>query len=170
MAGLNPAEAAQHLLWMMVAMMAGFFMLGAISGRVQRLWKIHPTTFGALAMTVYIALQLVMASGWSAQPMLLMLAFSFFATAGILPYAGLTQAFPAELSGRVNTCLNLFVFASAFSIQWGLGEIINLWPTTATGYDPEGYGAALGSLAVLQVLGLLWYVVSRMRLKKSGRG
>ena len=36
-------------------------------------------------MAVFIVLQLLIALGWTAQPMLLMTAFSFFATAGILP-------------------------------------------------------------------------------------
>lgn len=167
-AGLDADAAARHLLWMMVAMMAGFFMLGAISERITRLWNIRPTTLGVLAMTVFVGLQATMASGWTARPLLLMVAFSFFATAGILPYAGLSQTFPAELSGRANTSLNLLVFVGAFSIQWGLGEIINLWPATATGYAPEGYRAALGSLAALQILGLLWYAVLRFRMRKTG--
>ena len=88
-----------------------------------------------------------------------MVSFSFFATAGILPYAGLAQTFPKELSGRVSTSLNLTVFLGAFMVQWGLGEIINLWPSGETGYHPESYGVAFGSLAVLQTLGLVWFLV-----------
>ena len=110
-------------------------------------------------MSVFIVLQLLMALGWTAQPMLLMTAFSFFATAGILPYAGLSQIFPKALSGRVSTSLNLTVFLGAFAVQWGLGEIISLWPTEGKGYAPESYGTAFGSLAALQLFGLLWFIV-----------
>ena len=159
-AGLSETECARHLMWMMFAMMAGFLSLGAISTSIWRLWKIPPTTTGVAAMAMFILLQLLMALGWTAQPMLLMTAFSFFASAGILPYAGLSQKFPSELSGRVITSLNLMVFTGAFSVQWGLGEIINLWPATETGYAPESYTIALGSLTALQVLGLIcWFVV-----------
>ncbi len=158
-AGLDEAECANHLMWMMAAMMAGFFLLGLLSERLYQARKISPVTVGVSAMAVFIVLQLLMALGWTAQPMLLMTAFSFFATAGILPYAGLSQIFPKDLSGRVSTSLNLTVFLGAFAVQWGLGEIINLWPTEGKGYAPESYGAAFGSLALLQLFGLLWFIV-----------
>ena len=157
-AGLDEAECANHLMWMMAAMMAGFFLLGLLSERLYHARKISPVTVGVSAMAVFIVLQLLMALGWTAQPMLLMTAFSFFATAGILPYAGLSQIFPKDLSGRVSTSLNLTVFLGAFAVQWGLGEIISLWPTEGKGYAPESYGAAFGSLAVLQLFGLLWFI------------
>ena len=158
-AGLDEAECANHLMWMMAAMMAGFFLLGLLSERLYQARKISPVTVGVSAMAVFIVLQLLMALGWTAQPMLLMTAFSFFATAGILPYAGLSQIFPKALSGRVSTSLNLTVFLGAFAVQWGLGEIINLWPSEGKGYAPESYGAAFGSLAVLQLCGLLWFIL-----------
>ena len=158
-AGLDEAECANHLMWMMAAMMAGFFLLGLLSERLYQARKISPVTVGVSAMSVFIVLQLLMALGWTAQPMLLMTAFSFFATAGILPYAGLSQIFPKDLSGRVSTSLNLTVFLGAFAVQWGLGEIISLWPSEGKGYAPESYGAAFGSLAVLQLFGLLWFIV-----------
>ena len=158
-AGLDEAECANHLMWMMAAMMAGFFLLGLLSERLYQARKISPVTVGVSAMSVFIVLQLLMALGWTAQPMLLMTAFSFFATAGILPYAGLSQIFPKDLSGRVSTSLNLTVFLGAFAVQWGLGEIINLWSSEGKGYAPESYGAAFGSLALLQLSGLLWFIV-----------
>ena len=157
-AGLDEAECANHLMWMMAAMMAGFFLLGLLSERLYQARKISPVTVGVSAMAVFIVLQLLMAVGWTAQPMLLMTAFSFFATAGILPYAGLSQIFPKALSGRVSTSLNLTVFLGAFAVQWGLGEIISLWPTQGKGYAPESYGAAFGSLAAFQLFGLLWFI------------
>ena len=166
-AGLDEAECANHLMWMMAAMMAGFFLLGLLSERLYRTLKISPVTVGVSAMAVFVMLQLLMALGWTAQPMLLMTAFSFFATAGILPYAGLSQIFPKALSGRVSTSLNLTVFLGAFAVQWGLGEIINLWPTQGKGYAPESYGAAFGSLALLQLSGLLWFIVLNAMKNKA---
>ena len=166
-AGLDEAECANHLMWMMAAMMAGFFLLGLLSERLYQARKISPVTVGVSAMAVFIVLQLLMALGWTAQPMLLMTAFSFFATAGILPYAGLSQIFPKDLSGRVSTSLNLTVFLGAFAVQWGLGEIISLWPTQGKGYAPESYGAAFGSLAVLQLFGLLWFIVLNAMKNKA---
>ena len=166
-AGLDEAECANHLMWMMAAMMAGFFLLGLLSERLYHARKISPVTVGVSAMAVFIVLQLLIALGWTVQPMLLMTAFSFFATAGILPYAGLSQIFPKALSGRVSTSLNLTVFLGAFAVQWGLGEIISLWPPQGKGYAPESYGAAFGSLAVLQLSGLLWFIVLNAMKNKA---
>ncbi len=163
-AGLDESACARQLMWMMAAMMAGFFFLGLLSERLSRTRNISPVVVGVVAMGFFIVLQLLMALGWTAQPMLLMTSFSFFATAGILPYAGLSQTFPKELSGRVSTSLNLTVFLGAFLVQWGLGEIINLWPSGETGYHPESYVAAFGSLAALQSFGLLWFFVLRKPL------
>ena len=93
-AGLDESACARQLMWMMAAMMAGFFFLGLLSERLSRTRNISPVVVGVVAMGFFIVLQLLMALGWTAQPMLLMTSFSFFATAGILPYAGLSQTFP----------------------------------------------------------------------------
>ena len=66
------------------------------------------------------------------------------------------------MAGRVVTGLNVFTFGSAFLGQWGMGVIINQWPTSASGgYAVEGYQAAFIVMAVLQVLTLIWFLVYR---------
>ena len=97
---------------------------------------------------------------------MLWLLFGFFGTAGILAYAVLSQSFPTHLSGRVNTALNLLVFVAAFAAQWGIGSIIELWPTTVDGgYAPAGYQAAFGIMLVLQTLALIWFFLAGRKLK-----
>ncbi|MGD8257828.1 MAG: hypothetical protein PVH56_09695, partial [Desulfobacterales bacterium] len=77
-----------------------------------------------------------------------------------IPYAVLSQSFPLHLSGRVNTGVNLQVFIAAFSAQWGIGAIINLWPIAGDGgYSPAGYQAAFATMLCLQLLSLLWFIV-----------
>jgi small-conductance mechanosensitive channel len=84
--------------------------------------------------------------------------FGFFGTSGIICYAVLSQNFPEQLTGRVNTALNLMVFVVAFMAQWGMGAVIELWPLTALGgYDPAGYRVAFGGMLVLQILALIWF-------------
>ena len=94
------------------------------------------------------------------------LVFGFSGTAGVLPYAALSQAFPKKLAGRVNTGINLIVFVFAFIGQWVAGAIIDLWPVTDTGsYAPEGFQTAFGVFLALQVLGIAWYFLkSRIRV------
>ena len=55
----------------------------------------------------------------------------------------------------------------AFIIQWGVGAIIELWPTTETGYDPASYQVAIGVLVLMQAAGLVWYLFSQQLIKKQ---
>ena len=55
-----------------------------------------------------------------------------------------------------------------FAVQFGFGWILDLWGSDAAGaYPAEAYGAALGTLLVLQGAALLWFVDLTRRL---GRG
>ena len=61
----------------------------------------------------------------------------------------------------VDQCFGIFLG------QWGTGVILNLWPASATGYDPRGYSYALGGLWIIQLLGLLWLWRGRTLLEKD---
>ncbi len=160
-AGLEPDAAANVLFWMMVAMTAGFLTLGVVTERIAAAGWAKPMTMGVGLMTAFVVVQLPVVLEWTAMPLLLLALYSFFSTSGIIPFSALPQQFPKHLAGRVITLVNVMVFASAFAIQWGIGAIIDLWPTTASGnYNPLGYQAAFGMLLVSQVLGLGWYLLS----------
>ena len=73
----------------------------------------------------------------------------------------LPRAFPSALAGRVVTAINLLVFVGAFAFQWGIGEVIDLWPPTEGGYAPEAYRVAFGILLALELLSLGWFFVAR---------
>ena len=80
----------------------------------------------------------------------------FCGTGSTLAHAIATRRFPREMAGRVNTALNTFTFFGVFIGQWASGAIINLWPPTATGYDPQAYLYAFGTLWIVQAAGLAW--------------
>ena len=63
--------------------------------------------------------------------------------------------------------MNVQVFMWAFIIQWGIGAIIELWPTTEIGYDPTSYQVAIGVLVLMQTAGLVWYLLSQQIIKKQ---
>lgn len=164
-AGFDRAEVAGMLLLIAVAMIAGFLVMGTLADRLGRA-GVPPLYVGIAGMTAFAAVQAVIVLQWSAlspgavAPM--WMAFGFFGTSGIIPYAALSQRFPPHLSGRVNTGLNVLVFVGAFAAQWGIGAIINLWPETAAGtYDPAGYHTAFGVMLGLQLVALTWFVLFR---------
>lgn len=74
-----------------------------------------------------------------------------------LSYPLLTSEFPAELAGRLNTALNLAVFAGGFVIQWGFGLIVD-----AVGLlgHPEATGlrVAYAVWMSMQAAGFAWLV------------
>jgi len=158
-AGLDRDQVATHLLLIAASMVAGFISMGIIADKLRR-FDIKPTSVAITGMFVFITIQVLITYQLVDAILPLWMLFGFFATTGILPYAALSQKFPLNLAGRVNTGLNLLVFISAFAFQWGSGVIIGLWPKTAMGnYAPEGYQAAFGVILGLQVLGLLWLVI-----------
>lgn len=160
-AGLARAEVAEYLFLIAAAMVAGFLSMGSLTYRLSR-FGIRPLTVAVVGMGLFMLAQLALTLQWTALSLPLWLVFGFFGTSGILPYAVLSQHFPAALAGRVNTAVNLLVFVAAFVAQWGMGAVINHWPT-ATGYSPQGYQVAFALVLGLQVLALLWLLAGVRR-------
>ena len=167
-ASYNRMEVANTLMGISIAMIAGYFILGAVAERLSAK-GIRPMTVAATGMLVFLFVQALLVMrlvNWSFS---LWLFFGFFGTACILPYAELSQRFPKHMIGRVNTSLNLLVFVAAFSSQWAIGVIINLWEQLPDGgYNPAGYSTGFAIVAVLQLLSALWYFWSRINHQTEG--
>ena len=141
-------------------MVGGFLGLGQLAYRLTR-WGIPPIAVAAAGMALFMLIQLAVLCGFGS-PMVWVL-FGFFGTSGVLNYAILSQAFPPDLAGRVNTALNLLVFVLAFAAQWGMGVMINRWPMAGGGYAASGYQLAFGLALVLQLISWLWLLAGRPR-------
>lgn len=156
-AGYERLAVANVLMGVAAAMVLGYFGFGLVAAALGRR-GIPSRRVAAAGMTAFLGVQLLLIiqpAGWGVT---LWLMFGVFGTACILPYAVLSQQFPREWAGRVNTGLNLLVFLAAFVAQWGVGAIIGQWPATAGGgYDPAGYRWGLALLAGMQVLGAGWF-------------
>jgi predicted MFS family arabinose efflux permease len=167
MAGYDRMAVANTLMGVSVAMIAGYFIFGAIAGRLATR-GIRPISVAAFGMIIFLIIQVSMVLQFTAVTFPLWLLFGFFGTACILPYAELSQCFPKHLAGRVNTGLNLLVFVSAFMGQWVIGLIIDLWPqSTSGGYSAIGYSTGFGLVATLQLLAAAWFYMSRSRQRNS---
>lgn len=159
-AGLPKTVAADYLFWTAAAMVGGFLGLGQLAYRLTR-WGIPPIAVAAAGMALFMLIQLAVLCGFG-WPVVWVL-FGFFGTSGVLNYAILSQAFPPDLAGRVNTALNLLVFVLAFAAQWGMGVMINRWPVAGGGYAASGYQLAFGLALVLQLISWLWLLAGRPR-------
>jgi predicted MFS family arabinose efflux permease len=159
-AGFERFAVANTLLGISLAMIFGYFGFGTLAAVLGR--RGVPTArVAAAGMSAFLGGQLLLILQPIGLAVPLWLLFGFCGTAGILPYAVLSQQFPPHLAGRVNTGLNLLVFLAAFAAQWGVGVIVWLWPEGATGgYAATGYAWGFGMLAGLQALAALWFGVS----------
>ncbi len=167
-AGYERTEIAQVLLLVAVAMTAGYLLLGILANRLNRLgWS--PAVVAALGMLVFMLVQAWIVSGRVANARLAWMLFGFFGTSGILCYADLSQRFAWRLAGRVNTGLNLMVFIVAFTAQWGIGAVIDIWPSTRTGYAVAGYQAGFGLMLGLQALAVVWFLLAGWRWRRAVR-
>jgi MFS family permease len=143
------------------AMIAGFLLIGGIAERLTRL-GIKPATVALCSLSVFVALQIPIILEWTSITVPVFIGYGFFGSAGIVTYAALSQQFPPELAGRVNTSINLLVFVAIFATQWAIGAILDQWPQTAGGgYAPEGYRTAFTTLFIIEAIAIVWAIISR---------
>jgi sugar phosphate permease len=167
-AGYDRHQVAGTLLLVAVAMVSGFILLGTAAERLSRK-GVRPLVVAATGMAIFMSILLLIILEIKSAAMVLWCLFGFFGTSGILPYAVLSQSFPPQLSGRVNTAVNLLVFVTAFMAQWGIGSVIELWPaSTAGGYAPAGYRSAFSIMLVAQGLTFLWFMTASGMLRRRG--
>jgi len=156
-AGYDGQARANTLLLYTLSMMAGSLVIGAASSRAKA--RGHSA---ALVPLVCIAGQLVAQTGLALQPAapaaitILWMLFAFCAAGAAPGYVAVGQMFPPEQMGRVATGVNMLTLSGAFLLQAAVGGILDFWPrTTAGGWDPAGYSAALTlSIVVQAVLGM----------------
>ena len=153
-----PRSAAAEVLFLMgLAMLLGFLFVALASVPLARrgISPMQLLTGGmGLALVVELAIIAELAPPWLLWP-LLGLSFSL----GNLAYSQLAGRFPLHLAGRVNTALNVLMFAGAFGLQWGFGAAIDTVAATGT-TRPEAFRITLGALLLAQTLTFLWFLRS----------
>jgi predicted MFS family arabinose efflux permease len=160
------AETAANTLGLLAGVMIVAFILNGLLVERLHLRGVEPLHLAVAGMTAFILVQVLVIIGPGQHVTAVWLLFGYFGTTGILPYAVLPQRFPRALAGRVITAINLMVFVAAFAGQWGIGAVIELWPSTVTGgYQPAAYRAAFAVMLAAQVVSLLWYALAGWRAR-----
>lgn len=149
-------EIAHHLLLAAIGMVAGHMTMGNLASRLERT-GIAPSYLVGIGVGIAILVHALLAVGYLGMQSVIWLLFGFLGTAGTVNFAILSQAFPVSMVGRANTALNLMIFVASFLVQWGIGIVINFYPTGGGSYAPEGYTVAFGVSAVMQVAALFWF-------------
>lgn len=163
--GLDPIAVGNLLLLLSLGALVGFFTTGWIAdrvGAVPTILALGTAFVFALAVLAWGGAKL----GYAALAATLF-AFGFFGTVGVILLAYARLAFPASLTGRATTAVNLFGIGGTFLMQWGMGAVIGRYPRTDGAYPPEAFGAAFGAAAVLGALALAAFALGR-RFDRKG--
>jgi len=155
-AGLGPEDRAPILLVIATSIIAGHLLGGvAVAPLVKR--GIDMRRILAAFFLAFIVVEFPLAFGTTRLLSALWFLFTLFGCATIFAYTIMTQAFPAGMAGRVNTTLNLAVFAGAFALQAVVGWAI-LGVQAVTDWDPgTAHRAVIAGLMAMQALALAWY-------------
>jgi predicted MFS family arabinose efflux permease len=160
-AGFDQDGVATSLFLFNIGFFCGVLGSGALADLLQRR-GIAPIRSVTAMISCTIAVELLFAAEATSIAPALCFAFGLFGSATTLVYAVYGQHFAPSLAGRVNTAQNLTSFATAFVVQWGIGEIVGRWPTLAPGhYDPAGHRAAMLVVMSLSVLAFAYFLWSR---------
>lgn len=159
-AGYSAAEVARGLMTVNIAMIVGYLGFGrAADARARGGRGVLPLLGGGLACAS-ICLGLL-TLGTRTGALALWCGFIGGSTSIVLAFSLLSRRYPKDLVGRANTGVNVFGFSGMFLGQWGIGAVLDLWPQSASGYDPTAYHWALGIAWALQVAGLAWLWIGR---------
>lgn len=162
--GLDAAGSARGLFVVNLAMLVAFASLGALVPRLAAQgWNAQRLIGWACPISTAL-LFTVAALGPEAGPVIMAL-WCVSCVALSLSQPALGQAFPAHLVGRALSAFNLVIFLGVFSVQWGLGLIIDM--LAAQGWQRlQTFQGAFAALAGCCGLSYLWF----LRANPAGRG
>ena len=154
--------AAQHLLVMGSATLAGYVGLGLFATRLARhgIATRHLFAAGFGLSILALALIVLRAIPFTYLPWAL---YGFGAAVNVLGFTVLSEGFPRELTARANTALNLLLFGGSFSAQWGIGLLVDA-ARSALGVDTaDGLRLAFALVLVLDLAAFAWLLLGWRR-------
>jgi len=159
---LSRHQAAEVLFALNLAMLVSHLGIATFATRLARA-GIRPQALLVGGYGLALAAQAAMVAGL--QPAVLMwFVYGVGVSGGSLAYALLAGHFDPALSGRVTTALNLLAFVGAFSLQWGLGVLIDA--LTASGLSTaSAYRSTFAALLVVQLASYAWFLLEGRRSK-----
>jgi sugar phosphate permease len=160
--GFDHHSRATQMFLMAVGLSLGALLLGAMADRLRKCnirTEVLLAGVGALFIVAELALVLRI-------PLPSLLPWSVVSIAGaatVLSFAVIADYFPKEFAARANGALNLLHFGWAFTMQYGIGLVVEQWPSQDGHYPVAAYQAAFGLSLALQAATLTWFAVPWLR-------
>lgn len=149
--GMSLAEAAATLMVLNIGMLAGQLAIG-MSGARLAARGVTPRHLVQGGFSGMLAVQVLILAGIgpSALPWFML---GVLSAVNAQAYIATATHFPKQAFGRVSTAINLMAFIGAFSVQWGLGVVLDSL-REAGWSDGASLRAAFAGLIALQALTL----------------
>ena len=148
-AGYTPLQAATGMFWINVAMLTAFWVWGlAIPALTRRGLTVERMIACGLPLSfVLLAIIVIAGSAISVWSGALWALFCVSCTVGSLAQATVGLAFRPELAGRALSAFNLVIFCGVFTVQWGVGLLID-------GFQMLGWAQVAAYQGAIAVYGL----------------
>jgi len=165
-AGLPQTARANCLLAIQIGFLVGLLLTG-FAADVLRRTRVQPLHVFAGGVFLFLGVQVVLAFGVTTGLTLIWGFFGFLSSSAFLAYSANTAHFPNAITGRVITAMNFCPFVLAFFGQWGIGGVIEAFPSSsAGGYSKSAHTTALWIIIGLQTICYL-YLIKPVARKSS---
>ena len=160
--GYTPVQAATGLFWINVAMLMTFWTWGLLNPWLVRRGMSAERLIarGLPASLIVLAIIIGAGANLSAQSGVLLALFCMTSTFVSLAQPAVGMAFPAELAGRALSAYNLVIFSGVFTVQWGIGLLID--GLRALGWtETEAFQGALGVFLACCIASYVYFLVAK---------
>ncbi|MGH8813209.1 MAG: MFS transporter [Advenella sp.] len=154
--GLTARQADSLVSMLGLTMVAGTVITGLVARRIER-YGLGLRAFCGLGMTLFVLVQLLILLRVPLSPALIWGTYGFLAASCILAYALLAEVFPRKVVGRVTTAFNMIFFISIFSMQVGVGFVLDFWPATDGHYPAVAHLTGWGIMIAIQLVSAILY-------------
>ncbi len=154
--GLSAHEAAQGLFAINLSMLLAFMLWGALMPRLVRrgIGALALITWGVPLALLMLAVNVALGADAGAWHWSLWCVACTFVT---VSHPAVGAAFAAQQAGRALSAFNLVIFAGIFSIQWGIGLLVDA--LRAAGLtDVAAFRAAFALFGLTGLLAYLWFL------------
>ncbi len=132
-----------------LTMVVGTVITGMVARKIER-YGMGLRIFSGLGMTLFVLMQVLILLRVPMAPVVIWGAYGFLASSCILAYALMAEVFPRKVVGRVTTAFNMIFFISIFSMQVGVGFILDFWTAEGGHYPAQAHLTAWAIMLAIQ--------------------
>ncbi|RYX90940.1 MAG: MFS transporter [Comamonadaceae bacterium] len=157
--GYAPLEAATGLFWLNLAMLVTFWTWGMVNPWLQAR-GISTNRLIAFGLPVNLAVLGAIISAGSGAGALGWTLFCMSCTIVSLAQPAVGMAFPAALAGRALSAYNLVIFGGVFTMQWGIGLLIDGFKVAGLA-EIDAFRAAMAVFLVCSAASYGWFMLAK---------